>query len=68
MARGPILPIMPAKAGIHALAARTKASRGWPAFAGHDLLGRALRYSTQLFLGVALDVRRLLGDDFVARV
>jgi hypothetical protein len=61
MARGPVLPVMPTKSlprakagvGIHDLAARTKVSRGWRAFARHDVLARIPRYSTQLFLGVA---------------
>ena len=44
------LPRAKAGVGIHALAARTKASRGWRAFAHHDVLACAPRYSTQLFL------------------
>ncbi len=58
-------PVMPTKSlprakagvGIHDLAARTKASRRWLAFAHHDVLAHALRYSTLLFLGVALPRR-----------
>jgi len=45
---------MPTKVGIHDLAAHTKASRGWRAFARHDVLAHVLGYSTLLFLGVAL--------------
>jgi hypothetical protein len=34
-------PVMPTKVGIHDVAARTKASRGWRPFARHDELGAA---------------------------
>jgi len=54
-------PVMPTKSlprakagvGIHGFATRTQDSRGWRAFARHDVLAHALGYSMLLFLGVA---------------
>jgi len=47
------LPRAKAGVGIHGFATRTQDSRGWRAFARHDVLAHALGYSMLLFLGVA---------------
>jgi hypothetical protein len=46
-------PVIPTKVGIHDFRCCTQESRGWLAFARHDVLVRVLRNSTQLLLRVA---------------